>query len=424
MQQEVEFGTYTVLAGLGCAPPFSRGTFQWEHRFEVIEWQFHYLNDLDPFDVPGVAVIQPPDMPQMLQHPKPTYSIPAEYVGILQDEQAFNRAHPSWTEAVAAEPGLAFAKAQLKSGNPLVVMEATRALSAAGKLDREAAAGLVKEGPGMWQALNAVAILCGMTKEGEASLGQAIVDAIDGAKNLEDLKALFIGATVAYSTAWDEQEKAVQVRPPMYVVSRTTPLPLNGTAPYLQAVFKHAVDRRHAMKARTPANQYMELLEGREKWAYDQALDHTMELAASSPGQPEGSAAATGAPAAQNPAATAPVPADTGVTNPQQGTGGATTPAEDSTLPPLILSKEDQTRIDELGKMTGKPLTYDQKVAVVKALRDYRSMLKAARSVFDDHAAKVLSMTIDELHTRERKFRHDEAEQKKEQESAGTAAAP
>ena len=390
----IDSGAFAAVGGLGCAPQSRSGTYRWETPLGWIAWRFRYLDPTDPFEVGGTAAIPPPG--SLSTHPEPTYSIWPEYLGFLQGELAFSRAHPSWTEVAGTGTGLAFVKEQLKNSNPLIVMEATRALSAAGKLDSPTAAALVSEGPEIQQALETVAVLCGMTKEEEATLGQAILDAIDGAKTAEDLKNLFIGATVAYTVAWDEQERTVQVHVDPSL-SPVVPLPLTGTAPFLQSVFIHAVDRERAMPLHGAAAWYMKWLERGEDWAYDEPADYLQALAA---GRFQGGASATG-PSAPNPASPA--------------------PAGDSTTPHLALSKEDRTRIDDLGKATGKPLTYDQEVDVLKAVRAYQAMVREGRRLFDERVAKALSITLDDLHRREKKFHHDEAMQK---ETTGAAPPP
>ena len=265
VQPAMDLGTFRVLGGLGCVPRFDRGTFRWETPGGHTEWGFRYLDCTDSFQVGGAAAIPLPDKLPLLQHPDPSYSISPGYVGVLQDELAFCRAHPSWTEAVGTEAGLAFAKEQLKSGNPLVMMEATRSLAAAGKLDRETAAQLVRQGPEIRQAREVAAILCGMTKEEEATLGQVILDAIDGVKSSEELKGLFLGSIVAYTVVWDQQERSVQVRRLVLSIS-SSPVPLTGTAPFILSVYAHAVDKQRALGSNDAAGKYLEILE--DDWAY------------------------------------------------------------------------------------------------------------------------------------------------------------
>ena len=266
----MDFGAFRALGGLGCVLQSSRGTFSWISPDGFTYWGFSYLDGTDPFEVGGIAAISPPDKLPLLQHPDPTYSIAPGYVGVLQDELAFCRAHPSWTEGLGTEARLVFAKEQMKSGNPLVMMEATRALAAAGKLDRETAAQLVRQGPEIRQAREVAGILCGMTVDEEATLGQVILDAIDGVKSSEDLKGLFLGSIVAYTVVWDQQESRIQFHASSGSV--WGPQPLAGTAPFIQGVYKHVVDSQRAIRGHSAADRYLESLEHENTWAYKQAV--------------------------------------------------------------------------------------------------------------------------------------------------------
>ena len=268
----LDFGSLRLVGSLGIPPRWRRGTFRWDWAIYLPEvGRFDWLvGGTNPFLAGGIAAIPPPDKLPLLQHPDPTYSIAPGYVGVLQDELAFCRAHPSWTEGLGTEARLVFAKEQMKSGNPLVMMEATRALAAAGKLDRETAAQLVRQGPEIRQAREVAAILCGMTKEEEATLGQVILDAIDGVKSSEDLKGLFLGSIVAYTVVWDQQESRIQFHASSGSV--WGPQPLAGTAPFIQGVYKHVVDSQRAIRGHSAADRYLESLEHENSWAYKQAV--------------------------------------------------------------------------------------------------------------------------------------------------------
>ena len=265
----LDFGAYRLLGGFGCSPGFKTGTFQWKPPIDY-HWGFEYLFDSDPFEWGGVVAFPLPDKPRLLAHPDPMYSIAPGYVGVLQDELAFWRAHPSWTEALGTEAGLAFAQEQLKSGNPLVVMEATRALAAAGKLDRETAALLVNDGPEIRQAREVLAILSGMTVSEKANLGQVVLDAIDRAKSSEELKGLAIATITAYSIAWYQEwfnefhSTATSCHPAT---------PLSGTGPFIESMYTHVVDRQRGMHTHTPADSYIQSLDRGDDWAYWQAGD-------------------------------------------------------------------------------------------------------------------------------------------------------
>jgi len=140
-----------------------------------------------------------------------------------------------------------------------------------------------------------------------------------------------------------------------------------------------------------------------------------LALAAAAAWFSHGAACAAGDPAAQSPAP--PAAAAASATNPPQGGTPAGPPA-------LKLSKQDETLIADLAKIAGKPLTYDQKVEILKAAREFRSIVRAGKSILDDRVAKALSMTTDELHEREKKHRQDEALRKATEATKGAAPSP
>jgi hypothetical protein len=86
-------------------------------------------------------------------------------------------------------------------------------------------------------------------------------------------------------------------------------------------------------------------------------------------------------------------------------------------------SKVDQKLLDDLAKIGGKPLTDDQKIQILKAARDYKAIVRAGKTIFDDRVSKALAMTTEELHTREKKVRHDD-EMKRQAEMDKEAATP
>ena len=69
-------------------------------------------------------------------------------------------------------------------------------------------------------------------------------------------------------------------------------------------------------------------------------------------------------------------------------------------------SKLEQGILDDYEKVNATPLTLDQKVQILKAAKEYRSIIRAAKAILDDKVARALTITTDDLHAREKRIRH------------------
>ena len=250
-----DFGTYRVVGSFGPAQHWDRGSFKWRSpaRFGG---GFVYMFFTDPFADGGLAAFTRPVTARLETHPIPTYAIAPGYQSFLVDELVFNRAHPSWTVLAGAQADPSFVRQQLKSGNPLLVMEATRALVETGKLDAEGASRLVGYRADIRQSCEVTAILCALKREQEPTLGHVILQTADSAKSADDLKGLLIGAAVAYSVFWERE--AHPGRASGGASAPMSPPTLTGEGAFARSVIMRVLERRTAIGAATPGGRYVD----------------------------------------------------------------------------------------------------------------------------------------------------------------------
>ena len=246
-----DFGTYRAVGGLGCVPRFTAGTFRWRSPRRNFGEPL-YMSMTDPFANGGTAAIVAPASGRLTTHPDPTYALIPETVDAVRGELEFVKDHPSWAAKTAVDAGLALQREQLNGANPLIVMDATRALAESGNLDVARARQLITETSEQRQALEVVAILCSLSREQEATLGRALLGAVDAAKTTEDLKGLLIGAAVAFSNLAREQRRGL-------VLGYTSPPPpLVGEAVFARSIITKILAKQRAMRTHTAADTYVE----------------------------------------------------------------------------------------------------------------------------------------------------------------------
>ena len=249
-----DFGVYRVVGGLGCTSPNMTGTFRWLSP-EVRQSDIVYMWYTDPFSDGGLAAIVAPKKDGLLEPPQPTYAVHPSHVDMIRDEITFVESRPLSFWSPEGSTGLASLQVTLGSANPLVAMEAARALSADGKLSDDQARGLATNPSEIRQALAVVAILCTLTRERERTTGRVILSAVDEAKTAEQLKGLLIGAVVAHNNlARQERARRLQGR---QGGERWTPPPLEGEAVFANSVVLRILRRHHDIGLQNPADKYL-----------------------------------------------------------------------------------------------------------------------------------------------------------------------